>query len=131
VREARPRFEPPDEHADTIASAFITAAATGDVEAFASLLAEDAVLYTDGGGKRVAALNPIYGRDRIVRFYVGVSGKRGTPTKVTPARINGLPGYVLVYGDETHTVAFEVHGGSITQIYAVSNPDKLTRVTPA
>ena len=125
VREARPRFDPPDAHADQLVTAFVAAASTGNVTQLASLLAEDAVLYTDGGGKRQAALNPIYGRDKIMRFFIGVRDKSPAPTNVTPARINGLPGFVFYVDGEPETIAFEIHEGAITRIYGVRNPDKL------
>lgn len=128
VREARPRFDPPDAHTDEIVAAFANAATTGNVAQLATLLAEDAVLYTDGGGKKRAALNPIYGRDKIARFFVGVRDKNPTPTSMQPARINGLPGFVFHVGDEPETIAFEIHAGAITNIYAVRNPDKLTHL---
>ena len=130
VREARPQVAPADEHTDHIVTAFLTAAATGDVAGLASLLAEDAVLYTDGGGKRRAALNPIYGRDKIARFFIGVRDKNPPPTNLTPARINGLPGYVYYIDGEPETIAFEIRDGAIAEIYGVRNPDKLKHITP-
>jgi RNA polymerase sigma-70 factor, ECF subfamily len=42
-----------------LAAAFAPAAQKGDVASLTKLLAGDAVLYSDGGGKRAAALNPI------------------------------------------------------------------------
>jgi RNA polymerase sigma-70 factor, ECF subfamily len=131
VREARPRFDPPDAHADQLVTAFVTAASTGNVTQLASLLAEDAVLYTDGGGKRHAALNPIYGRDKIVRFAVGIAKKQPLASSVTPARINGLPGFIVQMPDGPETIAFEIHGGMVTAIYAVRNPDKLQALSRA
>ncbi len=69
------------------------ASASGDTAALARLLAEDGVLYSDGG-KRLAALNPIYRRDKIARFLV-----RKDPTigrlSAQPARINGSAGFIL------------------------------------
>ena len=74
-------------------------AATGDVERrWRALLAEDAVFYSDGGGKRRAALNPIVGKDRILRFFAGSAGKRRrrlAARRAAPATINGLPGFVF------------------------------------
>ncbi len=125
VREARPQVAPLDEHADQIAAAFITAAATGDIAGLASMLAEDAVLYTDGGGKKRAALNPIYGRDKIARFFDGVRTKNPLPTQITAARINGLPGFVYHVDGEPETISFELRDGAIVRIYGVRNPDKL------
>jgi AraC family transcriptional regulator len=47
------------------------AALAGDVEALGRMLADDAVFHQDGGGKRRAALKPICGKDKIVRFFEG------------------------------------------------------------
>ena len=54
IRQDRPRYRAEDSEARKIADAFVVAAATGNVEGFARLLAEDAVFYSDGGGKRRA-----------------------------------------------------------------------------
>ncbi len=35
----------------------------------------DAILYSDGGGKALAALAPIRGADKIARFFVGIPKK--------------------------------------------------------
>jgi len=131
VRQDRPRpaaGADPD-GADRIVEAFAGAIATGDVTALATLLAEDAVFYSDGGGKRVAALNPIYGRDKIVRFAQGIRGKRSVPRAVERVRINGLPGFVLHTDEGPETIAFEIAGGVVTTIYAIRNPDKLAHLS--
>jgi RNA polymerase sigma-70 factor (ECF subfamily) len=127
VRQEQPRY-PAGEETERIVGAFATALATGDATTLASLLAEDAVLYTDGGGKRAAALNPIYGRDKIVRFAVGVSRKTPPPSAVERVRINGLPGFVLHMPDGPETMALDVANGVVTAIYAVRNPDKLSHL---
>src|SRR5215831_14379221 len=57
VREARPRSRVPEDEATRLSDAFHRALVTGDAAQFAELLAEDAILYSDGGGKRAAALN--------------------------------------------------------------------------
>ena len=131
VRDERPRYAPNDAEARRRADAFLAAAATGDVNGLARLLAGDAVLYTDGGGKRRAALNPIAGRDRIMRFYEGVKAKGGgfASRRAEPATLNGLPGFVLHDAEGTETLAFEVAGGAITAIYAVRNPDKVRHLS--
>jgi RNA polymerase sigma-70 factor (ECF subfamily) len=64
IEAGRPRFAPSPEEG-RLAAAFQAAAASGDAKALVRLLADDAVLYADGGGKRVAALNPIRGADKI------------------------------------------------------------------
>jgi hypothetical protein len=54
----------------TAALAVPTAADEGDVTALEELLAEDAVLYSDGGGKASPARKPLFGAARIARAMV-------------------------------------------------------------
>jgi RNA polymerase sigma-70 factor (ECF subfamily) len=131
VRQDRPRYAASDTDARALADAFAAAAATGDIDGLAHLLTDEAVLYTDGGGKRRAALNPIVGKDRILRFYQGIIAKGGafTPQRVEPATLNGLPGFIVQTADGTETVAVEVADGAIVAIYQVRNPDKLRHLT--
>ncbi|MDB4963085.1 MAG: polymerase, sigma-24 subunit, subfamily [Myxococcales bacterium] len=131
VRDERPRFEPTQEAEDRLIGAFATAMMSGDVDALASILAEDAVLYTDGGGKRLAALNPIFGRAKIMRFIEGTKTKRALPSAETarPARINGLPGFVLRGDEGVETIAIETSGERIVALYIVRNPDKLRHLS--
>ncbi|MFO0611793.1 MAG: sigma-70 family RNA polymerase sigma factor [Polyangiaceae bacterium] len=127
VRDGRPRFSPKAGAEERLIGAFTGAMMTGDTAALTALLAEDAVFYSDGGGKRHAALNPVYGRDRVVRFLVGVSKKRPPidAERSRTARINGLPGFVLHTTEGVETLALEIAGDVIVRIYAVRNPDKL------
>lgn len=134
IRAARPRFAVSEDDGARLAQAFLSAARSGDAAALASLLAESAVLRSDGGGKRQAALNPIFGRDKITRFVVGVAAKAKTrkPVEFQPARINGLPGFVAIWPDgDALTLAFEIEDGMIAAIYIVMNPDKLRHIAPA
>lgn len=127
VRDARPRFPVPPEHGARLVTAFIDAVRQADAGALAKLLAADAVLHSDGGGRKAAALNPILGRDRIARFFAGIATK--FPDVVAAQRaatINGLPGLILTETDGSlQTMAFEVADEEITAIYFVRNPDKL------
>lgn len=132
VRAARPRFEVPPDNGARVAEAFLAASRSGDLEKLANLLAEDAVMHTDGGGRKRAALNAICGRDNITRFVIGITTKKALAGAATarPARVNGLPGFVVTEADGTvQTLAFEIHGGQIAAIYIVRNPEKLRHVT--
>jgi RNA polymerase sigma-70 factor (ECF subfamily) len=131
VREARPRFSVDQQKVLALASAFAAAAAGRDMAALANLLAEDAVMVTDGGGKRKAALRVMVGRDDILALLEGIAWRTGLPTvdRFEAARINGLPGLVLHLADGPETIAFEPDAdGRIAAIYAVRNPDKLAHV---
>lgn len=125
VHHEKSRFAAPRDHAERLATAFFAAAAAGDVAGLTRVLADDAVFYSDGGGKRRAALRPILGRDKVIRFVIGVLRKGSLPTQVTPAWINGMPGLIARADDGVETFAVEVHGEHIAAIYAVRNPDKL------
>ncbi len=131
VREARPRFAVPAEAGAGIATAFAQAVQSGDVSALASMLAEGAVLHSDGGGVKKAALNVIVGRDRVARFFEGVARKFAEPTvdlRITP--INGLPGAIWRFADGTlQTMALEIVGQEIVAVYVMRNPEKLGHLT--
>ena len=131
IEAGRPRFAASPEEGRRLAEAFQAAAASADPQALARLLAEDAVLYTDGGGKRAAALNPIRGAEKIVRFFEGVARKNAAFTALTSrhAVVNGMPGLVLHEDDGSiDTMAFEHSEGRIVAIYIVRNPEKLQHV---
>jgi RNA polymerase sigma-70 factor (ECF subfamily) len=131
VRTARPRFSVAPEAGADIAAAFATAVRSGDVGALAHLLAADAVLHSDGGGRKAAAINPIFGRDRIARFFAGVARKFAEPVvglRMMP--INGLPGIIVTFSDGSlETTALEIVDGKIVALYIVRNPDKLAHLT--
>src|SRR5689334_9308249 len=79
VREARPRFSVPPETAQKLITAFAAASATNDFTALSALLTEDAVMITDAGGKRPAALRVLVGRDDILRLLKGLQWRHGLP----------------------------------------------------
>jgi len=132
VRDERPApAAAPDSHARLIA-AFCEAAASGDISTLAGLLREDALVITDGGGRKSAALNPIRGADKIIRFLAGIVGKNaGRDIRMVPMLINGTAG-ALIYmdGEIDHTLSMAIDGDKIAAIYLVRNPDKL-RHAPA
>ncbi|HEY1720048.1 MAG TPA: sigma-70 family RNA polymerase sigma factor [Magnetospirillaceae bacterium] len=132
IQAERPRFPATQEESQRLVLAFRKATDTGDTQAFMTLLAQDAVLYSDGGGKKAAALNPIIGADRILRFFEGIARKNAelANSQVRPATINGMAGFVMRETDGTlDTMAFETRDGQIVAIYVVRNPDKLRHVT--
>jgi RNA polymerase sigma-70 factor (ECF subfamily) len=141
VREARPHDESvvrdrADEATtkhEKLVSAFVDAARSGDLHALMSLLAKEARLVTDGGGKVQAALNVIDGADRVARFIIGVSSKGFSDvTTLRFGLVNGLPGLIVHSTDgSVQTVAFEIEDDRIRTIYSVRNPDKLRHLTSA
>jgi RNA polymerase sigma-70 factor (ECF subfamily) len=135
VREARPAGAVParsissavdPKHAELL-SAFITASRSGDIATLTRLLASDARIVSDGGGKVPAALNVIEGAERGAAFLAGVVRKGFTADMTVRFDvINGMPGLVIT-GPRglVQTNAFEIDGGVVKAIYIVRNPDKL------
>ena len=131
IEAGRPRFAASSEQGDRLAAAFQAAVASGDTKTLMQVLAQDAVLYSDGGGKRAAALNPIHGADRILRFFAGILRKNPALATIAarPAMVNGLPGFVMREADGSiDTMAIEHRDGRIVAIYLTRNPEKLRHV---
>jgi RNA polymerase sigma-70 factor, ECF subfamily len=127
VRDGRPRFAATEAHREKLFAAFEAVMTSGDVAEFAQLLADDAVLYADGGGKRAAALDPIQGKQNILQLFAAVLAAQGLfqRDQLRRASINGLPGFVVRSEDGVQTTAFEVQGDQIVALYTVRNPEKL------
>lgn len=126
VRTERPRFEAAPEARARLFGAFVGAIQAGELEGLVSLLAEDATLLADGGGKAQAALNPILGADNVARFLLGTSVKFGQARTYRPVMVNGEPGIAGYMDDSLEFVATIAGDGErITAIHLVVNPDKL------
>lgn len=131
LKDAKPRFPVAHEAAARLAAAFMDAARRNDIEGLKAVLAADAVMITDGGGKRKAALRPLVGADDIARLIQGLIWRGAIPLagQIRFARINGAFGVVLRDDEDVATIAFEPgEGGKLAAIYMVRNPEKLAHV---
>jgi RNA polymerase sigma-70 factor (ECF subfamily) len=130
VQEAKPRFTVAQAEGERITRAFFAAARDGDVASLRTMLAEDVVLYSDGGGKVLAFHNPIHGIAKMLRLFAGIARKYASrPELLRVATIDGLPGYVSFdRGDLLQTTALDIRDGRIAAIYMTRNPDKLRHV---
>jgi len=131
VQDARPRFTVDHERMMKLATAFMTASRTADTSALTELLAQDAIMVSDGGGKRAAALRVMVGRDDIIRLLERLRWRHGPQWvgDIAAVRVNGYPGFLIQLEDGPATFAFEPgEDGKIAAVYAVRNPDKLTHV---
>jgi RNA polymerase sigma-70 factor (ECF subfamily) len=100
------------------------------MEGLVSVLSEDVTLWSDGGGKTRAALNPIHGADRVSRFLFGILRQAPPGLVVRRIRVNGRPGIVGYFADgrPQSVTTLEVAGGRIKAIRIVVNPEKLGAV---
>ncbi len=130
VREARPRYRVDEQEGLRIAEAFLQASREGHIEELRSLLAEDAVLQTDGGGKKLATLKPILGGHKIARFFAGIASKEGGKADVAQIMyLNNLPSIVAIETDGLpRTISLDIQHGKVAAIYIVRNPDKLRHI---
>ncbi|MFF2517186.1 RNA polymerase sigma-70 factor [Streptomyces sp. NPDC058086] len=100
-----------------------------DLQGLLDVLAPEVVLVSDGGGVKQAALRPISGAEKVVRFIVGGTGKTEGTLTIDPAVVNGSPALVLrLDGEVDGIMAIRVEDARISGLYYVRNPEKLTRV---
>ncbi|MGI8911019.1 MAG: RNA polymerase sigma-70 factor [Rubrobacteraceae bacterium] len=132
VAARRPRFESSPEQEERLMESFLEACASGDMEALISLLAEDVIVWSDGGGKVRAALRPIHGARNAARFFFGILGKAPPGLAIRRASINSRPGVVGYFADGSpqSVVTLDVEKGSIRAIHIVVNPEKLANIPP-
>jgi RNA polymerase sigma-70 factor (TIGR02957 family) len=128
VEARRPREVISSAERTKVIERFMSAVATGDLQGLMDVLAPDVVLITDGGGQKKAALRPIRGVEKVLRFLASVTPDDGSAS-AAPALVNGGLGLRLLLGDELDTIAtMRVDGDKVTELYLVRNPDKLARL---
>jgi RNA polymerase sigma-70 factor (ECF subfamily) len=132
VAAGRSRFEPAPEQNEQLVQRFLRACRGGEIQELLSLLTDDIVLYSDGGGKVPAAPQPVEGRERVARFLVGVSKISPAGVEVRFAVVNAAPG-ILVFRDRklVQTTTFDIANGRVRALYIVRNPDKLKHLAAA
>jgi RNA polymerase sigma-70 factor (ECF subfamily) len=97
IEANRPRFDADEAARDALLERFLAAAEEGDLAALEELLAKDAVLYADSGGKAMAPQEPLVGAALIARFMVAVAQVRPRSGEFESrrVRVNGQPGRLL------------------------------------
>jgi RNA polymerase sigma-70 factor, ECF subfamily len=129
LAERRRRFTPVREVQQRLLARFLQACQQGDIAALAETLAEDVVAWSDGGGKASAARQPVVGREKIVRFVIGLLLKAPADLRLEIADVNGQPAMLLFTGARLWDVcSFEVVNERIQTLHAVLNPDKLAYI---
>jgi len=126
------RVEPPptasSHHQAEVARRFALALRNDDLDGLRRLFSQDAVLLSDSGGKARAARLPVYGPERIAKFFLGISRKNpGMNEQVQFARINGMPGFLRLGSDGRvqQVLSLEIVAEGIRRVYITVNPDKL------
>jgi RNA polymerase sigma-70 factor, ECF subfamily len=130
IKEARARFGASREEHEELLRKFSEASLQGDLEGLVWLLSEQAIFYSDGGGKAPALPKPGYGADNIARGILeGL--KRLVPKNLVRrfVQVNGQPGMVTFLDEKPFSVfTLAVFGARIFNIFVVTNPEKLERL---
>lgn len=127
IESGKMRFEADATQHERLLKEFVQAVSSGNAEQFSAILAKDAILYADGGGKAQAALHPMIGGDVIAQFMVQVWQDYAHVQKTYALQwFNGVPG-LLIYenGQLATAISLHVENGAIRHMYALRNPDKL------
>jgi RNA polymerase sigma-70 factor (ECF subfamily) len=118
-----------------VLEAFLSAATSGDLQALAAVLAPDVVAVGDGGGVVNAGTRPVFGADKVARFYAGIFHHAADVDGLTlePVLVNGDLGLVIsgTYRNGRpirSVIGAAVADGRITAIYNQLNPAKLGSV---
>ncbi|KFU79994.1 RNA polymerase sigma-70 factor, ECF subfamily [Amycolatopsis lurida] len=129
VAARRPRGAASPGETKDVLDAFHRAVRTGDLQGLLDVLAPDVVFLGDGGGVVQAVLEPVVGAALVAPLLAASRPVRDDRATMRTAQVNGHPALILRLGDEVDTVvALRVENGLITGLYAVRNPEKLSRM---
>ena len=126
VAARRPRVRVSRSEQQAVVERFLFALRTGRLQELMEVMAPDVVLIADGGGIVPAARAPIHGAELVVRLLARVD--RVAAFETTPVWLNGAPAGRIEIGGEVAAVSLVVENGRVTRIYAMANPQKLTRL---
>jgi RNA polymerase sigma-70 factor (TIGR02957 family) len=127
VAARRPRMPVSTTEQQEAVDRFLAAVRTGDMQGLLDVLAPDVVVVADGGGLVTAFRRPIEGAERVAGLLM--SGVSSGQFELEPVWLNGSPAIRIDVGGEVDTaVSLVVENGRITRVYAVRNPNKLSRL---
>jgi RNA polymerase sigma-70 factor (ECF subfamily) len=107
----------------------LTAVACADVPGLTALLADDAVLVSDGGGVVSAARRPVTGADRVARFLIGIGTRVPAGVSMDEEEVNGRTCLVVRdRGRVTQVLAYDADDERVLGLQIVSNPEKLSHL---
>ena len=129
IRDERPRYSVSRETHHRLLQTFAQALKSGDFAAINALLAEDAILVADGGGKVPSFPQPMTGGRRIAQLFFASSLRYGSELRVKLVMLNGQWALLrFIEGKLESAQSFETDGEQIVRIHIQRNPDKLVRI---
>lgn len=126
VRLEHPRFEVPQQAHRDLLQRFMQASQLADRTAMKALLADDATLVADGGGKIKSYPRMVVGAGKVAGSFWSVEHTFPGQVSYRMARINGRPGLLrYVNGKIESAQSYDFAAGRIAAVCIVRNPDKL------
>ena len=127
-----PRHKVPAAAQYAVMRQFSDAMKSGDFAALQFLLADDAQLVGDGGGKVTSFPKPLLGARRIAQLFFAAHRRYLDAQRVELVLVNGQWGALRFFHGELESVqAYETDGERILKIHVQRNPDKLARIATA
>lgn len=126
IHRDKPRFHSTPQEHDLVFGQFLQACMQGDLHGLESVLAEDVVSMSDGGGKVSAATRPLVGVKVVSAFFLGLVKRAPAGVEYQIAPVNGRTSLIVrEQGMVTVVITATVSDGKISALWAVRNPDKL------
>jgi RNA polymerase sigma-70 factor (TIGR02957 family) len=127
VAARRPRVQVSRSEQQAVVERFLAALRTGQLQELMEVMAPDVVLIADGGGLAPAARAPIHGAERVVKLLARAN-RAVAAFETKTVWLNGAPAGRIEIDGQLAAVSLVVENGRVTRIYAVANPQKLTRL---
>ena len=127
VAARRPRVQVSRAEQQAVLERFLAALRTGQFQELMEILAPDVVLIADGGGLVPAARTPIHGANLVAQLLARAD-RVAAAIDTTTMWLNGAPAGRIEVDGRVAAVSLVVDNGQITRIYAIANPQKLTRL---
>jgi RNA polymerase sigma-70 factor (ECF subfamily) len=132
LRDERPRFAVSRESHLRLLQVFAQALERGDFAAINGMLAEDAQLVGDGGGRVPSFPKPMVGGRRIAQLFYAASRRFGSELRIELALLNGQWALLrFIEGTLESAQTYETDGERIVRIQVQRNPEKLVRLAAA
>ena len=132
LQDQRPRYTVARETQLRLLRGFADAAVRGEFAALKTMLADDAQLIGDGGGKVPSFGVPLVGGQRIAQLYLATSLRYPNLVRFEVVVLNGQWGLLrFIDGALESAQSLETDGERIVRIHAQRNPDKLARMAKA
>lgn len=132
LQDQRPRYTVARETQLRLLRGFADAAVRGEFAALKAMLAQDAQLVGDGGGKVPSFGVPLVGGQRIAQLYLATGLRYPQQVHYEVVVLNGQWGLLRFIGGALESAqALETDGEHIVRIHVQRNPDKLARIAQA